>query len=129
MPRHRQLNIPGAIHHVITRDLNHQDIFLDDWDLKGMTHKEELKRQGWDLNRIVNEVCHMFSVDPDDLHKKGRANGLSSAKDLICYLGYYQLGINGKELARYFGISRPPISQAIKRGEKFAKENDVKLLS
>jgi hypothetical protein len=34
-----------------------------------------------------------------------------------------------KELARYFGISRPPISQAIKRGEKFAKENDVKLLS
>jgi DNA-binding MarR family transcriptional regulator len=60
---------------------------------------------------------------------KGRANDLSSAKSLICYLGYYQLGINGKELARYFGISRPSVSQAIKRGEKFAKENDVKLLS
>jgi chromosomal replication initiation ATPase DnaA len=44
-------------------------------------------RQGWDLNRIVNEVCRMLSVDPDDLHKKGRANDLSSAKDLICYLG------------------------------------------
>ncbi|MDL1962655.1 MAG: hypothetical protein LWX01_13380 [Deltaproteobacteria bacterium] len=29
----------------------------------------------------------MLSVDPDDLHKKGRAKGL------ICYLGYYQLGI------------------------------------
>jgi predicted DNA-binding protein YlxM (UPF0122 family) len=48
---------------------------------------------------------------------------------LICYLGYYQLGVNGKELARYFGISRPSVSQAIKRGEKFAKENEVKLLS
>jgi hypothetical protein len=34
-----------------------------------------------------------------------------------------------KELARYFGISRPSVSKAIKRGEKFAKENDVKLLS
>jgi predicted DNA-binding protein YlxM (UPF0122 family) len=44
-------------------------------------------------------------------------------------LGYYQLGINGKELARYFGISRPSVSQAIKRGEKFAKENDVKPLN
>jgi DNA-binding Xre family transcriptional regulator len=65
---------------------------------------------------IVNEVCRMLSVDPDDLHKKGRANDLSSAKGLICYLGYYQLGINGKELARYFGISRPSVSQAIKRG-------------
>jgi DNA-binding MarR family transcriptional regulator len=70
----------------------------------------------------------MLSVDPDDLHKKGRANGLSSANGLIC-LGYYQLGINGKELARYFGISQPSVSQAIKRGEKFAKENDVKLLN
>jgi hypothetical protein len=57
-------------------------------------------RQGWDIGRIVNEVCRMLLVDPDNLHKKGRANGLSSAKGLICYLGYYQLGINGKELAR-----------------------------
>jgi DNA-binding MarR family transcriptional regulator len=53
----------------------------------------------------------------------------NSAYHNLCYLGYYQLGINGKELPRYFGISRPSVSQAIKRGEKFAKENDVKLLS
>jgi|AntAceMinimDraft_9_1070365.scaffolds.fasta_scaffold13728_7 hypothetical protein len=38
-------------------------------------------------------------------------------------------GIFWKELPRYFGISRPSVSQAIKRGEKFAKENDVKLLN
>jgi len=88
-----------------------------------------LKRQGWDPNCIVDEVCRMLSVDPDDLHKKGRAKDLSSAKGLICYLGYYQFGINGKELAWYSSISRPSVSQAIKRGEKFAKENDVKLLS
>jgi len=48
---------------------------------------------------------------------------------LICYLGHYQFGINGKELARHFGISRPSVSQAIKQGKKIAKENDVKLLS
>ena len=88
-----------------------------------------MKRQGWDLNRIVNEVCRMLSVDPDDLYKKGRANDLSSAKGLICYLGYYQLGINGKELARYFGMSRPSVSKATKRGEKSGKENNVKLLN
>jgi DNA-binding MarR family transcriptional regulator len=63
----------------------------------------------------------MLSVDPDDLHKKGRADDLSSAKGLICCLGYYQLGINGEELARYFGISRPSVSQAIKRGESLQK--------
>jgi len=38
-------------------------------------------------------------------------------------------GIFWKELARHFGISRPSVSQVIKRGEKFAKEDDVKLLN
>jgi len=32
MPRHRRLNIPGAINHVITRGLNRKDIFLDNCD-------------------------------------------------------------------------------------------------
>jgi hypothetical protein len=69
----------------------------------------------WDLGRIVDEVCRMLSVDPDDLHKKGRANGLSSAKGLICYLGYYQLGINGRNwpgISVYPGLqSRRPSSE------------------
>jgi len=39
------------------------------------------------------------------------------------------VGINGKELAWYFGMSLPSVSQAIKQSEKFAKEDDVKLLN
>jgi hypothetical protein len=41
----------------------------------------------------------------------------------ICYLGYCRLGLTGKELARYFAMSRPSVSQAIQRGEQFAKQN------
>ncbi len=59
----------------------------------------------------------------------GASKVLQKIKGLICYLGYYQLGINGKELARYFGMSRPSVSKAAKQGEKFAKENNVKLLN
>jgi hypothetical protein len=44
----------------------------------------------------VNEVCRMLSVDPDDLHKKGRANDLSSGKGLICYLGTTNLASTGR---------------------------------
>lgn len=32
MPRHKRINVPGAIHHVITRGLNRQNIFLADND-------------------------------------------------------------------------------------------------
>jgi hypothetical protein len=58
----------------------------------------------------------------------GRANTLSHAKGLICYLGHSRLGLTGKELARYFHISQPSVSQAIQRGEQFAKKNTVKIV-
>lgn len=96
---------------------------------ESLTQREELKRQGWDLHRLVSEVCRMLSVEPDDLCKKGRANALSYAKGTICYLGYSKLGITGQELARHFGISRPSVSQAIQRGERYVKENNIKLLN
>ena len=38
-------------------------------------------------------------------------------------------GIFWKELVLYFVIFRPSVWQAIKRGEKFEKEDDVKLLN
>jgi hypothetical protein len=38
-------------------------------------------------------------------------------------------GIFWKELGRYFSISRPSVSQAIKPGKKFAKEDEVNLLN
>ncbi len=36
--------------------------------------------------------------------------------------GYYKLGINGNELARFLSISRPAVSQTIQRGEKYSKQ-------
>jgi len=88
-----------------------------------------LKRQGWDLQRLAAEVCRMLSVDTENLRKKGRANNLSYAKGLICYLGHSRLGIPGKELAMYLNITQPSVSMAIQRGERFAMENNIKLLN
>jgi hypothetical protein len=58
----------------------------------------------------------MLSVDPEVLRKKGRANNLSHAKGLICYLGHSRLGLTGKELARYFHISQPSVSHGYATG-------------
>ncbi len=32
MPRHKRIDVPGAVHHIIVRGLNRQDIFLGDKD-------------------------------------------------------------------------------------------------
>jgi len=57
----------------------------------------------------------MLSVDPDDLHKKGRANDLSSGKGLICYLGTTNLASTGRNwpgILVYPGLqSRKPSSE------------------
>jgi hypothetical protein len=71
----------------------------------------------------------MMTVDPEDLRKKGRANKLSMAKGLICYWGYHTLGIRGKELVKFFGISRPAVTMAIQRGERIVKEQKLQLLN
>ena len=94
-----------------------------------LSKKEALKRQGWNLEKLVAEVCRLVSIDPEDLSKKGRANTLSTAKGLICYWGYHDLGIPGKELVKFFGISRPAVTKAIQQGERIATEQKIKLLN
>ncbi len=57
------------------------------------------------------------------------AETLTRREELVCYWGYSRLGLTGKELARYFKMSPPSVSQAVRRGERFARENKLKLLS
>jgi len=86
-------------------------------------------REGWTLDRLVARVCEIVKVDPDDLRKKGRENDLSRAQGLIAYFGYHELGIRGSVLTHLFDISRPALSKTINRGERIAKEKNIKLLN
>jgi hypothetical protein len=78
-----------------------------------LARREVLKRQGWDLQRLVREICEMLSVEPEDLQRKGRNNNLSHAKGLICYLGQ--------------SLSVPAICLAVRRGEEIARTANCKL--
>jgi len=52
----------------------------------------------------------------------------SRAKNLISFWANRELGISGKEITDYFGVSSPAISYSIKQGEKYVRQNDVNLL-
>lgn len=93
-----------------------------------LVEREALKRAGWDLDRLSKRVCRIFAIEQDQLSKKGRANDVSKAKNLISYWASRKLGVTGKELADYFGITRPAISYCIKQGEIHAKHHNVNLL-
>ncbi len=102
MPRHERLNYPGCIYHVITRGIERQKIFRDNQD-----RDEFLSR----LEKALEE-----------------ADDVSRAKNLISFWANRELGISGKEIADYFGVSSPAISYSIKQGEKYVRQNDVNLL-
>jgi len=60
---------------------------------------------------------------------RAAAETFTRREELVCYWGHSRPGLTGKELARYFKMSQPSVSQAVRRGEKFARENKLKLLS
>ncbi len=94
-----------------------------------LDYKEELKQRGWDLERLVDEICNRLGVNPRDIKTRGRNNKLSLARQVISYFAYYELGISGTELSKYLNLSRPSLSVKIKKGKEYVKENGFKLIN
>lgn len=89
--------------------------------------RERLKREGWNLNKVIEKICNIMFVNAEDLKKKGRSNKISDAKQAIAYLANKELGISGSELSRYFNITKQAISKAIMYGEEIIKKEGIKL--
>lgn len=96
---------------------------------ENLTQAQEMAKQGWDLKRLAEIVCHQYGLTTADLQRKGRSNAVSEAKAVICYLASHKLRITGSQLAQFFNISRPAISKAIVRGEKDGRQFALKLLN
>lgn len=92
-----------------------------------MVRKERLKKEGWEINRLVKTVCELLGVDEKDIKRESRRSKLSQARSLIAYWGNKELGIPGVELAKYFRITESSISEAIVRGRNIANENEYRI--
>ena len=92
-----------------------------------MTKKEQLLRDGWDLERLANGISKEFEISKEELRGKSRAGILPMARGVLSYLGTHEFSISGTEIARYLGISRPAVSYLIERGESYLKENRINL--
>ncbi len=94
-----------------------------------INRKEKLKRVGWNLEKVVEKVCELLSIEKEQIQKRSRLNKISQARELLTYWGNKELDITGKELSKYLRISSAAITKSIRRGEQFAKANNFKLIS
>lgn len=83
--------------------------------------KERLKQEGWDIERLAKRICDSYGLKLDDLKRRGKGRR-SEARCVLCYLGYKDLGVSGRELGQYLGISRSAVSQNIAQAEKYNPE-------
>ena len=90
--------------------------------------KYELKRLGFDLNRVAVKVSEIYDIDVDDFLSKGKQQKKVKARSLFCYWAVNDLGVSLTELARQIGISVPAVGYSVERGQVICRENNFQLL-
>ena len=88
----------------------------------------ELKRLGYDLERLEQRVVRIYGIDKEELYLKGRQKTRAEARSLLFYWAIRELGMSGTSLAKRFAMSQPGVVYAVNKGEKIAREKNYRLL-
>ena len=89
----------------------------------------ELKRQGFDLDRIAARVAEVLNMDQDEILSKGRQRRKVKARSLLCFWAARELGMSLTALARKLEMGISGVGFAVERGELIAKKRDLMLIN
>ena len=90
--------------------------------------KHQLKRQGYDLDRIASRVSELFGMDPDEVFSRGRQNRKVKARSLLCFWASRELGMSHTALAKKLEMSLAGVGFSVERGESIAKNGNYLLI-
>ena len=88
----------------------------------------ELKRRGYDLERIAKRVAEICGVGEKEVFSKGRQKKKVKARGLLCYWAVREAGIPLRTMAKRLGISAPAVGYAVERGEAIVQESHYELI-
>lgn len=92
-----------------------------------LDRRTRVKQSGINLGTVEQRVAALFSLAPGELHSLSRTRRIAQARSLFCFWAVRELGISQKELADRFSFTEAAITYAVRRGEKFARENGYRL--
>ncbi len=84
----------------------------------------ELKSLGYDLQRVAQKVCEIYSIKTKDIYSRSRQKIRAEARGLFCYWAARELGYGLSELGKRLSMSQPGVGYAVSRGERIAKQNN-----
>lgn len=88
----------------------------------------ELKRLGYNLDRIVGRVAELYGMEPIEIKSRGKQQRKVEARSLFCYWAVRELGTSLRELARWLEMSSPGVGFSVERGEAIARETGYRLI-
>ena len=88
----------------------------------------ELKRLGYNLDRIATRVAEIFEIEIGDMFKKDKRQKRVKGRSLFCYWAVRELGFSLTELSRCLGISVAGVGYSVERGKNIACENHYQLI-
>ena len=89
----------------------------------------ELKRRGYDLERIARRVADILCITEEEVFSRGRQKMKVKARCMLCYWAVREAGMSIRTLAKQLGISAPGVGYAVERGATIVRENQFELTS
>ncbi len=94
-----------------------------------MERKYRIRAQGYDLEKIARRVSDVLDMPISKVRVAGKNRETVQARSLLCYWAVRECGMAMIVLAKRFEISSTAVGQSVRRGEKIALENNLKLIS
>jgi putative transposase len=69
----------------------------------------ELKRLGYDLERVEQKVTEIYRIEREELYSRTRQKRRAEARSLLFYWAVRELGVSGASLTERFGMSQPGV--------------------
>lgn len=88
----------------------------------------ELRRHGYDLDRIAERVAEIYGMEPREILSRGKQHRKVKARSLCCFWAVSELGMSLRELAGRLEMSSPAVGFSVERGERIAHEGGYRLI-
>jgi len=83
----------------------------------------ELKRLGYDSEKIAERIANIYDMEPSEFLSKGKQPLKVKARSLYCFWAVKELGMSLRDLSRQLKLSSPAIGYSVERGEVIARKN------
>jgi len=87
-----------------------------------------LQAQEYNLDTVAQRVSALLGINPEQVWASGKHPLTVKARSLLCYWAVRELGFTATEVSRRLGVSQPSVSISVKRGEKIAMSEKLKLV-